>query len=556
MVQVWQHIRQRLSQSRELVLIGVVVAAGLAASPTPKFYDDDPLWREPKLVAIPEAAKREIVEQYEFARNTFDEPDKLEHKEGAAPRAQNANTMDEVPDCTWYTNRFGAPDSVPHQRMALADLVLGPGNGNQPSMNGPWTVLGNKSTGVTPGFIIRDSTGKKFILKFDPASHPDLTTAVEVIGSKFFYDLGYNVPENHIVHFTRGQLRLTANSRQREDGRERRMTERDVNNILALTRCDRECRYRAVASFFVPGDIIGPFRFTGTRSDDPNDIIRHENRRELRGLYVFAAWLNHTDSKSGNTLDSLVDENGLSYIKHYLVDFGAILGSATLRPKSPADGHEYMFNIKPAALQLATLGLDAPPWERATYRDVREAGRFDATTFDPEHWKPDYPNVAFDIRRPDDEFWGAKRVMAFTDADIRAIVNTGEYSDPRARDWIANALIGRRDRIGRAFFSKLLPLDNFRVSDGRIAFDDLGVHYGFVQPRSYQIQWSRFDNRGGRKERVSGATGAAIPSQFQDSATGAYFAADITSGDPRKSVTAYLRKTNGGFEVVGIDRSW
>ena len=70
----------------------------LAASPAPKFYDDDPLWREPKLESIPEAAKREIVEQYEFARNSFKEPDLLEYKEGAVPRAQDANTMDEVPD--------------------------------------------------------------------------------------------------------------------------------------------------------------------------------------------------------------------------------------------------------------------------------------------------------------------------------------------------------------------------------------------------------------------------------------------------------------------------
>jgi hypothetical protein len=118
------------------------------------------------------------------------------------------------------------------------------------------------------------------------------------------------------------------------------------------------------------------------------------------------------------------------------------------------------------------------------------------------------------------------------------------------------ALIGRRDRIGRAFFSKLLPLDNFRVSGGRIAFDDLGVHYGFAPPRSYRFQWSRFDNVTRHKEPLPGADGAAIPARVQDSPAGAYFAADITSDDPRKSVTAYLRKTNGGFEVVGIERTW
>jgi hypothetical protein len=557
MVQVWQRIRQRLPQLRQFLLIAAALGAVLAASPARKFCDDDPLWHEPKPMPVAKANKRDIVEQYEFFVNTFREPYKEQRKEDTAPRAQNTNTMDEVPDSNWYTNRFGSPDSIPHQHMSQAELVLGPGNANQPSMDGPWTILSNKNTGVTPGFNIVDSKGKKFILKFDPPSNPDLTTAVDVIGCKFFYDVGYNVPENHIVYFTRTQLQLTEKSRHKEpNGRQRPMNQRDVDDILSRTSRDREGRYRAMASFFIPGDIIGPFRFTGMRTDDPNDIVPHEDRRELRGLYVFAAWLNHGDAKSGNTLDSLVDENGLRYIKHYLVDFGAILGSASLRAKNPADGHENMFNIKPAGVQFATLGLDVPRWDRATYREVREAGRFEATAFDADDWKPDYPNVAFDLRRPDDDFWGAKRVMAFTDGDIRAIVSTGDYSDPKAGEWIASALIARRDKIGRAFFSQLLPLDNFRVSAGKLEFDDLAVKYGFSPARSYQIQWSRFDNNTDRKEPLTGATGPGIPANFQNAAAGAYIAAYIVSDNPQYTVTAYLRKTNHGFDVVGIDRKW
>ena len=61
---------------------------------------------------------------------------------------------------------------------------------------------------------------------------------------------------------------------------------------------------------------------------------------------------------------------------------------------------------------------------------------------------------------PDDAFWAARQVMAFTDDEIRAIVRTGQYSQP-AEDWITATLIERRNRIGRTFFTKVLPLDHF-----------------------------------------------------------------------------------------------
>ena len=66
--------------------------------------------------------------------------------------------------------------------------------------------------------------------------------------------------------------------------------------------------YRTAAGRLLTGKVLGGFRYLGTRPDDPNDIVPHEHRRELRALRVFGAWTNLTDMKAGNTLDTVVTE--------------------------------------------------------------------------------------------------------------------------------------------------------------------------------------------------------------------------------------------------------
>ena len=60
---------------------------------------------------------------------------------------------------------------------------------------------------------------------------------------------------------------------------------------------------------------------------DPNDTVAHQDRRVLRGLAVYASWVNHHDTSQINTMDALVTEDGRQYLKHHLIDFGSILGS-------------------------------------------------------------------------------------------------------------------------------------------------------------------------------------------------------------------------------------
>ena len=58
---------------------------------------------------------------------------------------------------------------------------------------------------------------------------------------------------------------------------------------------------------------------------------------------------------------------------------------------------------------------------------------------------------------PDDAFWAARRVMAFSDDLIRAVVKTGEFTEPGAEEYLANVLIKRRNKIGRAYLPAINP---------------------------------------------------------------------------------------------------
>jgi hypothetical protein len=393
-------------------------------------------------------------------------------------------------------------------------------------------------------------------LKFDTPRFPNATSAADVIGSKIFYALGYNTPENYVARFPREQLTLDPEATISDiTGYTRRMTDYDIDKLLLTVHRAADGKFRALASLYVEGELLGPWLYHGTRSDDPNDIYPHEHRRDLRGLYVFAAWLNHYDATSLNTLDTVVEENGRRFVRHYLIDFGSMLGSSGIGARDPRNGYVFQHDFDFALKQLLTLGISAPAWQRARYPDLPEAGRLESEAFDPFDWKPIYPNPAFENRLPDDTFWAAKQVMTFTDEEIRELVRTGEYEDERAVDWLTRTLIARRDKIGRAFFSTVLPLDEFRVSGGSLIFEDLAARFGFAEPVPLVPSWFLYDNVQAKKTPVAGG-GFTIPAACEASAAGGI--CGVTIRGPRgQRVESYLRKRSGGdWVVVGLHRNW
>jgi hypothetical protein len=262
--------------------------------------------------------------------------------------------------------------------------------------------------------------------------------------------------------------------------------------------------------------------------------------------------------RANNTLDTVVEEKGVRFIRHYLIDFGSALGSDGINPKDPRFGHRYILPTPgEAASRILTIGVFPDPWELTDFPKLRGIGNFDSQSFQPDHWKSEFPNPALMNHLPDDDFWAAKQVMAFSDDDIRAIVETARLTVSISQEYLIRTLCERRDKVGRTFFSKLLPLDDFRIENGELLFDDLSVVYGFHSARRFQVQWSRFDNSTGRHETIGDADSIQLPDQISRLASNEYFCARIVAlNDPLKPVSIYFRKNGETYKLVGIDRLW
>jgi hypothetical protein len=96
-------------------------------------------------------------------------------------------------------------------------------------------------------------------------------------------------------------------------------------------------------------------------------------------------------------------------------------------------------------------------WEGSVDPGMPSVGYVESKAFDAEHWRPDYPNPAFDERTVSDIRWGARIVAGFTDDHIRAAVSTAHFSDPRATEYVTRVLIERRDKIVRQWLSDGQP---------------------------------------------------------------------------------------------------
>ena len=541
-------------------ILAIACAVWLASPATRgaavKFYSDDPLQREPETQDASAVQEWDIDLFWDLAENLFGRPgDRAENV-----RARNINTADEVPDSNWFTNRIGA------RQVPIDEAVKGPLAGTGPAP-GTWSVSRPKEAGFAPGFTMRDGKGETWFVSFDANGFPEAATGAILVANKIFWTLGYWQVENHLIRIRPDQLTIAENATTTPpSGVRRKMKASDLDEVFRRSHRSPDGSYRAVAGKAVPGRPIGGFRYYGTRPDDPNDVVPHEHRRELRALKVFGAWTNLVDMKAGNTLDSLITENGKGVVRHYLQDVGSTFGTGANAPREYDEGWEYLFEGDLVWKRLVSLGFFLQPWQTVDYVKNPAIGRFEGTQFDPTTWKPRVPTAAFLRARGDDTFWAARRVMAFSDEMIRAIAATGAYSDESAVTLLADVLIQRRDRIGREYLNAINPVVNVALdAGGTLSFENAAVTAGVGEEPAggYVVEWAAFDNATGASTPVGSPTPAtnrrATAPAPLPSAAGAIVKVRIAAVKPAQPswavpVDVYFRRSGAGWSVVGVER--
>lgn len=471
-----------------LVVLVVPAVAGCSSGPR-RFPVATPLWDDPDRNDVPSQPEPYYSGLYADA---VDKSLLLPVSQAFAFRSsgesRNVNALDEVPNSSWFTNRIG------HFPMTPEQAGQGSCRGPRPDepLHAPWTVYRGKTEGASPGFFVEAADGRRFLLKFDGLLRPERASAADAIGARLYHAAGYFAPCNQVVYFPAEVLAIAPQAVTEDElGQEQPLLAAEVQHALSRAFHGKDGRLRALASELLPGVPLGPTSAMGVRADDPNDVVPHEDRRELRAARLLAAWLDHFDTREQNSLDVWVAEQGRHFVRHYQLDFGDSLGSPWKDERfSRHVGHSNWLDFRLVSQDLLTLGAVRRPWHKGP--DDREAeifAYFGWAEFVPSQWRPIYPNPAYGRMTVRDALWIVRIIARMSDAHLAAIVGQARLSDPRAAKYLLTALIHRRDIILREYLLRYPALDRFRivsspaVPGGQVlCFEDLAIRHAGADP--------------------------------------------------------------------------
>jgi hypothetical protein len=368
--------------------------------------------------------------------------------------AGDVNSLDEVPHSSWFV-----PRAVDVGAMARGPDASGP-------PRPPFTILSDPPRAVaSSGFSISDARGQRYEMIIDPPDRPEMRTGAAAIAARFAWALGLHTPAVYVTWVRPEQFWRS------EAGTP------DVSSMLTSGAPAVLGSYRVAALAMPPSAWLGYAPESGTRGDDPNDVVAHEDRRVLRSLKVFASWIALSGVGPSKTMDRYLGMPGEGHVVHFVTGLDDALG---------ADDIVRVTDLPPAQgggstiVRLITLGLSPNPAPRPTQIDIPALGHFESDV-DPRSFGPSTPYEPADRLTPADGYWAAKRIAAISSAHIALAIEAGKISDRRAREAMQNTLEARRERVIRYWFERVTPVELARIEGRRLELRDQAIRHAVAR---------------------------------------------------------------------------
>jgi hypothetical protein len=535
------------------------VRARCHAAPTPK----DP----GHISCAPDS--RELSDVWDGADNSFFRP--LSESVGiwVGGDSIDVNSLDEVPDSSWFQNRIGV------RPMSAAELALGDCEPEQlldpeSFADGSWVIDKGKSGGQTDGFRVVIPGKGKYLLKAEDSEVSEHSSAAQSVGAAIYHAAGYYTTCEQVIYFKRSLLKLTPGLRWRHNFEtDSPFDQAALDRVLA--HCpSRGDTVRMQASEWLSGYPLGGFDYEGTRGDDPNDVVPHEDRRELRAMRVLNSWFGRFDARGPNTLDMWIEDasapQGSGHVLHNQMDTSEALGSEWGWSSSISRrlGYSYVVDWGDMAADFFTLGIPTRTWDTIE----REPGKetfvyFNVKDFVADEWKNEYPIPAYSRMTERDAAWMTRILARFTPEAIHTLAQLARFSNPDDTQYLETVLEGRLEKIRARYLTRLSPVADVRV-EGRdkLCGVDLAELRGVRAPTAFQYRarrpagaWLEVERRPGAVvcvtlPRVAPDGGPA------DDAPDRYLRVRIEDGVAPGPLVAHLYDLGPtrGYRLVGLER--
>lgn len=484
--------------------------------------------------------------------------------------AVNVNSMDEVPDSAWFTNRLGIrPVSRDELRLNACptDKLLNPGDAD-----GTWIISEGKTSGSTPGFIMRVPGKGKYLVKVE-AHGPERQVAATIVGEAVYYATGFYASCEQALWVRPSIFKVAPGLRARHGnfGDLYDFDQKAVDDLFAQSTM-HDGLLRVSASSWIPGYVLQQFRYQGVRGDDPNDVIPHENRRELRAARLLAAWIGNVDCREGNSLDTWIadgahgaPDSSPGHVVHYQLGTSAALGNVWSQAElSRRFGYSYILDWKDMAIDFVTFGAVTNKYETVEKMPGHEIfGYWNVADFDPEHWKNEYPNPAFDRMTERDGAWMARILAHFTPEMVRTLAEMSLFSDRTNTDYLDAVLRGRLDKILERYLTRLSPIADVHVEHAdRLCATDLAEWRGLRDATRFAYSarilggsWLHVERRAGGQFCVP-LPRTAPNDDLADDAAERYVRVRIEDGIARGPLVAHLYNLGSarGYVLAGLER--